>query len=150
MTTLRDTVRGIHPSVLTDYGLRAALEELAERSNIRVTVEGNPNVRLPAAHETTVYYLVAEALTNIAKHASASSSVVATGTDGKTFIVTVTDNGTGGANERNGTGLRGLAERAEALNGHLQVTSPAGGPTVLRMALPMPEEGDASHANTDR
>jgi signal transduction histidine kinase len=150
MTTLRDTVRGIHPSVLTDYGLRAALEELAERSDIRVTVEGNPSVHLPAAHETTVYYLVAEALTNIAKHASASSVVVATGTDGKTFIVTVTDNGTGGADKRNGTGLRGLTERAEALNGHLKVTSPAGGPTVLRMDLPLPEEGNALHANTDR
>ncbi|WP_052748847.1 sensor histidine kinase [Microbacterium sp. Ag1] len=150
MSTLRDTVRGIHPSVLTDYGLRAALEELAERSNIRVTLEGNPRIRVPAAYETTAYYLVAEALTNIAKHASASSAVVGTGADGKSFIVTVSDNGTGGADERAGTGLRGLSERAEALNGRLRITSPAGGPTVLRMELPLPNEGDTSRANTGR
>lgn len=150
MSTLRDTVRGIHPSVLADYGLRAALEELSERSNIRVTLEGSPGVRVPAALETTAYYLVAEALTNIAKHASATSAVVATGTDGESFIVTVTDNGSGGADERNGTGLRGLSDRAEALNGRLKVTSPAGGPTVVRMDLPLPHEGDTSHANTHR
>lgn len=150
MSTLRDTVRGIYPSVLTDYGLRAALEELAERSNIRVTLEGTPPVRVPAAFETTAYYLVAEALTNIAKHASATTAVVGTGADGESFIVTITDDGTGGADERRGTGLRGLSERAEALNGRLHVTSPTGGPTVLRMELPLPHEGDTPRANSGR
>ncbi|MGG7465831.1 sensor histidine kinase [Plantibacter sp. YIM 135347] len=150
MSTLRDTVRGIHPSVLTDYGLHAALEELAERTPVPVTLEGATRIRLPAAIETTAYYLVSEALTNIAKHAVATSAVVALGLSNRNFTIAVTDNGVGGADERLGTGLRGLLERAEALNGTLRLTSPPGGPTVLRMNLPLPSEGSIEHANSGR
>ncbi|MGC0368924.1 sensor histidine kinase [Microbacterium sp. SLBN-111] len=138
MSTLRDTVRGIHPSVLTDHGLRTALEELVERAAIPVSLQGDADARLPAAIETTAYYLVSEALNNVAKHAAATSAGIRIDLRDDTFTATITDDGVGGADDRRGSGLRGLHERAESLNGHLRVTSPAGGPTVLRMALPLP------------
>ena len=147
MAALRDTVRGIHPSVLTDHGLDAALEELAERHPACVTLDLAAGGVLPPVVETTAYYLVAEALSNVTKHAAATAVHVRTRLDDDTFIVTVTDNGSGGAGQRPGTGLDGLRERAEALNGRLRLDSPAGGPTVLRMELPVTDL-QAAHAHS--
>ncbi|HBX81533.1 MAG: histidine kinase [Propionibacteriaceae bacterium] len=136
MSTLRNTVRGIHPAVLTDLGLSAALEELAERHPTPVALTLEHNTRLPAVVETTAYYLACEALTNASKHATPTTIHLRTMLKDNTFSITVTDDGAGGAEEMAGVGLRGLRDRAEALNGHLQLTSPVGGPTELRLELP--------------
>lgn len=150
MATLRNTVRGIHPSVLTDHGLHTALEELAERCSVPVTLELDTGTPLPPTIETAAYYLAAEALNNVTKHTSATAVTIRTTTDGTGFAIQVTDNGAGTADETNGTGLRGLRARAEALNGNFTVASPAGGPTALRMVLPTTPVRGASHANPDR
>lgn len=155
MATLRDTVRGIHPAVLTDHGLNAALQELAERHPTLVTLDLEDGTRLPPVVETTAYYLASEALNNITKHVKPTAIQIRTTLDAGTFTIAVTDNGSGGAQEQTGTGIRGLRERAEALNGQLHLDSPIGGPTVLRMQLPLTEDylnglGSATHANSDR
>lgn len=155
MATLRDTVRGIHPAVLTDHGLSAALEELAERHPAPVTLDLRHGTRLPPVVETTAYYLASEALNNITKHVTPTTIQIRTTLDADNFIITVTDNGSGGAQERTGTGITGLRERAEALDGQLLLDSPIGGPTVLRMQLPLTEDyrsdlGRGTHANSDR
>lgn len=152
MAALRDTVRGIHPSVLTDHGLGAALEELAERHPASVTLDLAPDAQLPPVVETTTYYLVSEALTNVARHATATAVGVRTRLVDGAFVVTVSDDGSGGARERPGAGLSGLRERAEALNGRFRLDSPPGGPTVLRMELPLTEQtatgGQAADAHS--
>lgn len=147
MATLRDTVRGIHPAVLTDHGLRAALEELADRTPIPLVLdlveheavghEGAEHSRLPAPLETAAYYLVTEAISNAAKHSSARRLHVRAVVSNDSLAVTVTDDGQGGADERAGTGLRGLRERAETLGGSFTLLSPTGGPTSLHMTLPI-------------
>ncbi|MCI1747626.1 MAG: histidine kinase [Acidipropionibacterium sp.] len=137
MSTLRDTVRGIHPSVLTDHGLSTALEELAERQPVPVTLSVEQHEDLPPVVETTAYYFAVEALNNAAKHAHANNIHIHTTITMNTFIISVTDDGCGGATEGAGSGLGGLRERAEALNGQLGISSPAGGPTVIRMDLPL-------------
>ncbi len=139
LAALRETVRGIHPAVLSDRGLAAAVEELAGRAALPVRLLDRGFPRLPPAAEAACYFFVAEAITNAAKHTSASAVTVvldrAAG-KGTTAVVTVTDNGQGGARPVRDGGLRGLAERAEALDGSLDVRSPAGGPTVLTLAIP--------------
>jgi len=137
MATLRDTVRGIHPAVLTDHGLRAALDELADRTPVPLRLDVGELDRLPAPVETAAYYLVAEAVSNAAKHASATRLTVQAGIESDALAVVVTDDGHGGADERAGTGLRGLRERAETLGGRFTVLSPVGGPTTLHMVLPI-------------
>lgn len=135
MTALRETVRGIHPQILLDRGLAAAVTELAGRQPlpIRVDVAG---VHEPGQEQAlAAYYLVSEALTNIAKHARASSASVSL-TLADPLIVQVTDDGVGGAVVRPGHGLSGLFERARALGGECWLSSPPGGPTVLRGVLP--------------
>lgn len=149
MATLRDTVRGIHPAVLTDHGLRAALNELADRTAVPIRLDVSEFDRLPAPVETAAYYLVTEAISNTVKHASATHLSVRIGVEHRTLSVAVTDDGRGGADERAGTGLRGLRERAETLGGHFALLSPERGPTTLHMTLPLiPEEvvHDASPA----
>lgn len=150
MATLRNTVRGIHPSVLTDHGLHTALEELAERCPTPVTLEMETGTSLPPTVETAAYYLAAEALNNVTKHTSATAVTIRTSIDDTGFAIQITDNGAGNADETNGTGLRGLRARAEALNGAFTVTSPVGGPTTLRMVLPITPVRGATHANPDR
>ncbi|MEV8443341.1 sensor domain-containing protein [Actinosynnema sp. NPDC051121] len=136
MTELRELVRGIHPRVLTDRGLPAALGELADRAAIPVTVEADLADRLPAPVETIAYFVVAEALTNVAKHSGADrASVTAALRDGA-LVVDVSDDGVGGANPAHGTGLTGLADRAAVVNGRMFLSSPAGGPTLVRVELP--------------
>jgi signal transduction histidine kinase len=136
LAELRDLTQGIYPTILTERGLSAALDELCSRSaitaHLRLFLEG----RLPAPVETAAYYVVSEALTNAAKHSRASEvGVAATCQDGL-LAVEVADNGVGGAARGNGSGLRGLADRVEALGGRLRVSSPPGKGTTLRAEFP--------------
>ncbi|MEN2741065.1 histidine kinase [Microbacterium sp. X-17] len=141
MATLRNTVRGIHPGVLNDHGLSAALGELADRAPIPITFDLDDFGRLPTAVETAGYYLVTEAISNAAKHTAATRLTVRARLEDDALAVTVTDDGNGGADERVGTGLRGLRERAETLGGEFVLVSPDGGPTTLHMTLPILTEG---------
>ena len=134
---LRELARGIHPAVLTDHGLDAALEALASRAPLPVTLLSTPGERLPEPIEATAYYIVAESLTNVAKYAQAGGATVAvTQTDGR-LLVRIEDDGVGGAEMTQGSGLRGLADRAEALHGTLRVESTEGRGTVVSAALPL-------------
>ncbi len=130
---LRATVRGIHPQVLTDHGLAAAIHELADRAPMPVETDLHLDGRLPAPVETAAYFLVSEALTNTTRHAQATSAQVHAWLADRRLVVTVVDDGRGGADPARGTGLAGLAARLEAIDGTLEVISPAGGPTTVRM-----------------
>jgi signal transduction histidine kinase len=133
---LRELARGLHPAVLTEHGLGAALEALATRAPVPVEVVGDAGDRLPAGVEAAAYYVVSEALTNVAKYAAASAvRVEIERADGR-LVVAVSDNGVGGADATSGSGLRGLADRVEALGGRFEVASPPGGGTTLRASLP--------------
>jgi PAS domain S-box-containing protein len=127
---LRELASGLHPSVLSERGLAAALEALALRAPVPVEVTALPMSRLSEQVEAAAYYVVAEALANVHKHADARSVVVRATTDGELLTVEVVDDGVGGADET-GSGLRGLADRVEALGGRLTLESPAGGGTRL-------------------
>jgi PAS domain S-box-containing protein len=133
---LRELARGIHPAVLTERGLAVGLEALADRSTLPVAIGEVPGERLPAAIEVAVYFLVSEALTNAAKHAGASSVIVSVRQDERALWAEVADDGRGGA-DAEGSGLRGLADRVEALGGRLDVVSPPGDGTVIRARLPL-------------
>ncbi|MGW7342880.1 sensor histidine kinase [Streptomyces sp. NPDC054854] len=132
---LRDLVRGIHPQVLTDHGLAAAVAEVALRHPVPVTVD-LPVPRLPDPVETTAYFTVTEALANAAKHSGASHVGVAGRVEGGRLTLTITDDGRGGADPGAGAGLAGLADRVAMLQGRLMVSSPVGGPTELRVEVP--------------
>jgi signal transduction histidine kinase len=132
---LRELARGIHPAVLAVGGLAPALAALVERSRPRAELVAAPDERLPAAVEATAYFVVAEALTNITRYAAASSATVTAALNNGSLVVEVRDDGRGGA-DGDGSGLRGLADRAAALNGELVVTSGAGHGTTVRMRLP--------------
>ena len=136
MRELRDLVRGIHPSVLSDRGLDAALSGLAERASVPVEIRGGVAERLPPAVETAAYYVVAETLTNVGRHSGARHAYVEVEREDGWLELRVGDDGHGGAVRRPGSGLEGLAQRVEALDGSLQVTSPAGGPTTIFARLP--------------
>ncbi|MFB9906350.1 sensor histidine kinase [Allokutzneria oryzae] len=136
ITELRDLVRGLHPPVLADRGLDAALSGLAARSPVPVKVRYDVPDRPPRTIEAIAYFMVAEALTNIAKHADASRVSVTVEQSGIVLRITVRDNGVGGAVARPGHGLAGLADRASGVDGILTVDSPEGGPTTLTMELP--------------
>jgi signal transduction histidine kinase len=137
---LRDLARGIYPAVLGDRGLDAALSSLAAKAPVPVDVTIEPSLsadkRPPAAVETTAYFTVAEALTNIAKYSNATHARVDVRRDRDHVIVEITDNGQGGAEIRRGGGLGGLADRAATIDGVLTVVSPVGGPTVVKADLP--------------
>jgi signal transduction histidine kinase len=132
---LRDLARGIHPPVLADRGLGAALATLADRSVLPVTVSVELDERLPPAVESAAYFVVAEAIANAGKHSGAGRIAVAAARRGKVLVVEIEDDGRGGADPAGG-GLTGLRRRVEALDGTLAVTSPAGGPTTVRAELP--------------
>ncbi|MFI0409135.1 sensor histidine kinase [Actinomadura sp. 3N508] len=136
LTELRELVRGIHPRVLTDFGLPAAVAELADRSPLPVAVELDLPGRQPAAVESAAYFVVAEALTNAAKHARASRVEITATLTGQLLRIEIHDDGTGGADPAKGSGLTGLADRVDALDGTLTLTSPRGGPTTVRLELP--------------
>ena len=134
---LRDLARGIHPAILTDRGLPDALETLAVRSPVPVEIEQVPKERLRPQVESTVYYVVAEALTNVAKYARARVASVRVTRESGYVLAEIEDDGVGGADAANGSGLRGLADRVEALDGELSIDSPKGGPTFLRARIPV-------------
>ncbi len=136
MRELRDLVRGIHPSVLSDRGLDAALSGLAERATVPVEIRGSVEGRLPPAVETAAYYVVAETLTNVGRHSGAKRAHVDLRRDGGALVLAIGDDGHGGARRVPGSGLEGLAQRVEALDGTLEVDSPAGGPTKIVARLP--------------
>jgi signal transduction histidine kinase len=138
LSELRELARGIHPAVLTDRGLEPALEALASRAPVPVTVEtANEDDRLPGQVETAAYFVVSEALTNVAKYAHASHATVAVRRENGSVTVEVVDDGIGGADATRGSGLRGLADRLSALDGTLSLESPAGRGTRLQAQIPM-------------
>jgi signal transduction histidine kinase len=136
LAELRDLAHGIHPVAVSDHGLGVALESLATHSTVPVQVVGAPIARLPEPVELAAFYLVSESLANIGKHARASSAIVELKREDERLVVEVTDDGRGGATTERGTGLRGLADRVEALGGRLQVWSPAGEGTRVRAEIP--------------
>jgi signal transduction histidine kinase len=134
---LGEIARGIHPSVLTDGGLRPALKTLGRRSPVPVKLDIRVRQRLPEQVEVSAYYFVAEALTNAAKHARASSVTVTAEADAAVLRVAVRDDGAGGADFTRGTGLVGLKDRVEAIGGRLFLDSPPGAGTSLRAEFPL-------------
>jgi signal transduction histidine kinase len=133
---LRELARGIHPAVLTDRGLAFALHGLAERAPLPVELTLLPNDRLPEPVEAAIYYLVAEAVTNVAKYAHATRATVAVERSDGIATVLVCDDGVGGAEPGRGSGLIGLADRVEALGGRLRIESPPGRGTTLAAEIP--------------
>jgi signal transduction histidine kinase len=138
---LRELARGIHPAVLTDRGLGAALEALASRSPVPVEITCEPQDGLPDAATTAVYFVVSEALTNVAKYAHAQRATVAVRRVADKVVVEVSDDGVGGANLAGGSGLRGLSDRVSALDGRLEVRSPVGEGTRVRAEIPLAKTG---------
>jgi len=134
---LRELARGIHPAVLTQHGLGPAIEALAGRAPVPVELVEAPAARLAPTLETTAYFTVAEALTNVAKYARASHATVRVGEEEGTLVIEVRDDGVGGARPDAGSGLTGLADRVGALDGTLSVVSPAGEGTLVRAVLPL-------------
>jgi signal transduction histidine kinase len=135
---LRELARGIHPAMLTEHGLGAALEALVSRSAVPVQIDELPSERLPEAVEAAAYYVVAEAVTNVAKYADASSVTVSVRRANGHAVVAVSDDGVGGADPARGSGLRGLSDRLEALDGRLHVESPPERGTRIRAEIPLP------------
>jgi PAS domain S-box-containing protein len=134
---LRELARGLHPAILSDHGLNAAVDALAQRAPLPVEVSIALDDRLPKPVEAAAYYVVAESLTNVAKYAQASRARVRVHRHGPQALVEVADDGIGGADVRGGSGLRGLVDRVEALGGRLSLASPAGAGTTVRAELPI-------------
>lgn len=132
---VRDLAHGLHPTILTESGLAAAVEALAERTPFPVVADVT-EARFATEVEVAAYYVIAEGLTNIARYAQATEAQVVVAADGDRVVVTVSDNGRGGADVRAGTGLRGLADRLAAIGGELEVRSPDGAGTLLTASLP--------------
>jgi signal transduction histidine kinase len=134
---LREVSRGIHPAVLSEGGLGPALRTLARRSAVPVELELGAEERLPEPVEVAAYYVISEALTNTAKHARASYARVAVQQRDSVLWLSVGDDGVGGAEPAQGSGLIGLRDRVEALGGSIQITSPAGEGTIIAVELPL-------------
>jgi signal transduction histidine kinase len=136
ITELRELARGLHPAVLTQTGLAGAVQALVERSPVPTTIIEVPQQRFSAAVEATTYFVVSEALANVAKHAHASTACVTIRTLPDRLVVTVSDDGTGGATPDGGSGLRGLSDRVAAAGGRLRIDSPPGAGTCLEADIP--------------
>jgi len=136
LAELRELARGIHPAILTEAGLGPALQSLADRSPVTVTVESGTSKRFSVAIEGTAYFVVSEALANVAKYAHATQAVVRTAWDDDSLTVEIADDGIGGADTTTGGGLRGLADRLAAVDGTIEITSPRGGGTRLLAHIP--------------
>ena len=134
---LRELARGIHPALLSDRGLGAALEALATRAPVPVQISGVPSDRLCEKVEACAYFVTAEALTNVAKYANANEAFVELSLEDGCLRLRVRDDGVGGADASTGSGLRGLCDRVEALDGHLELDSPPGGGTTVTVELPV-------------
>ena len=133
---MRDLARGIHPAVVTGHGLAVALEQVAARAPLPVRLSVDVGGRLPEPVEVAAYYVVTESLTNVAKHAHAANVEVTVGRVDGGISVEIVDDGVGGADSEQGSGLRGLADRVEALGGRLRVWTPRGGGTRVRAEIP--------------
>jgi PAS domain S-box-containing protein len=144
LAELRELARGLHPAVLADRGLEAALDSLAERAMLPVDVEVELEARLPAAVEVAAFYVVAESLTNVARYANASRAVVRVASAAGDAIVEVRDDGVGGAEVGVGSGLRGLTDRLAALDGRIEIDSPADVGTLVRAIIPLPGGEDTA------
>ncbi len=136
MAEIRNLARGIHPAVLTDRGLDAAVSSLAASSTVPVAVSVHLDARPPERIESTAYFIIAEALTNISRHSNATHASVNVRQNGAILRIEIVDNGSGGADATLGTGLRGMRDRATAIDGSLSVSSPSGGPTRILVELP--------------
>ncbi|WP_433236322.1 histidine kinase [Streptosporangium sp. CA-135522] len=136
MAKLRELIRGMHPQVLTDRGLPAAVRDVASRSPIPVDIDIPLDDRLPMAVEVAAFYVVSEALANIAKHSRASRALVRGQVTGRMLLLEIRDDGAGGADPSKGTGLTGLADRLAVVDGRMSLSSPAGGPTLMRVEIP--------------
>ncbi len=136
LAELRDVARGIHPAVVSAHGLAVALEELAAYAAVPVDLDVDLDGRLPEPIEVAAYYVVCESIANIGKHAHAKTAGVHVTRDGGSVIVEVVDDGVGGADTEAGSGLRGLADRVEALGGRLRIWTPPGGGTRVRAEIP--------------
>jgi signal transduction histidine kinase len=134
---LRDLARGIHPAILTNRGLAAALDDLAGRATVPVEVLESPRERLPDQVEAAAYFVVSECLANVGKHAQASSATVSVRAQDRQLLVEVRDDGTGGADVENGHGIQGLRDRVGALGGLLAVESPPGAGTRVLATIPL-------------
>jgi signal transduction histidine kinase len=143
---LRELARGIHPSILTDQGLEAALAALAGRSTVPVKLDRDSCVRLSLSVQTTAYFVVAEALTNTSKHAASDRIELRVAVGEGHATVEVRDYGRGGVDPARGSGLRGLADRVSALGGTLEIDSPVDVGTTIRARMPVTAPGEASHA----
>jgi signal transduction histidine kinase len=136
LNELREIARGIHPAVVSGHGLAVALEQLAARAPVPVDSRVEIDGRLPEPLELAAYYVVSESLTNIAKHAQATTAQIDVVKEGEELVLEIVDDGIGGADSERGSGLRGLADRVEALNGRLRVWTPRGGGTRVRAEIP--------------
>jgi len=133
LAELRELIRGVHPQVLADRGLPAAVADAADRSPVKVGTDVVLPRRLPAGIEAAAYFAVCEALANVAKHSRAS---VRGRLVDDVLVLEVTDDGVGGADPAGGTGLAGLADRVAVVDGRLLLSSPTGGPTLVRVEIP--------------
>jgi signal transduction histidine kinase len=145
MADLRDLIHGIQPQVLTDLGLPAALSELADQAPVPVMVFSGLTGRLPGQAENTAYFAAAEALTNVVKHSGAASASVTAMASGGVLVLEVRDDGRGGADPARGSGLTGLADRAAVAGGRMLLSSPPGGPTILRVEIPWSNSTSSQH-----
>jgi signal transduction histidine kinase len=134
---LRELIQGIHPQILTDRGLPAAVADIADRATVPVTTAFELPARLPQPVEAMAYFAICEALANVAKHSGADRAEIRGWLAQDRLLIEVRDNGIGGANASAGTGLAGLADRLSVLDGRLLVASPPGGPTLLRAEIPV-------------
>jgi signal transduction histidine kinase len=137
LAELRDLARGIHPTVLSERGLAAAVTGLAARSPLPVELRVTTQRATPSV-EAAIYFTVAEALTNVDKHAQATRASVTIDIAERTITAAIADDGIGGAGTTEGSGLRGLADRLDALGGTLSIDSPQGGPTTISARVPLP------------
>jgi signal transduction histidine kinase len=136
LSELRNLAHGIHPAALIDHGLAVAIESLATKSPFQVDVSTGSLDGVTRGAEVTAFYLVSEALANITKHAHATSATLETRVKDDVLMVTITDDGVGGANTKSGSGLRGLADRVEAVGGKLRIWSPPGRGTRIEAEIP--------------
>ncbi|MFJ8466482.1 sensor histidine kinase [Streptomyces swartbergensis] len=136
LAELRELIHGIHPKVLADYGLEAAVADTADRSAVPVDVDLELPGRLPQAVEAAAYFVVCEALANVGRHSGASRAEVSGGHRDGRLVLRIRDDGRGGARAGEGSGLTGLADRVSVLDGRLSLSSPPGGPTLLRVEIP--------------
>ncbi|MFD2352326.1 sensor histidine kinase [Nonomuraea ferruginea] len=141
LAELRELIRGVHPQVLTDRGLGAAVRDVAGRSPVPVDVDVSLPGRLPPSIEVTAYYVVSEAMANLAKHSGARRGFVRARLHDGALVLEVGDDGVGGADPAAGSGLAGLADRVAVTDGLMTLSSPPGGPTSLRVEIPCPVSG---------